>query len=40
MEPKGYYLPCGYMGIVDGEYRLFATEQEYLEFLEERKEEN
>ncbi len=32
---KGYYTPYGYMGLVNGEYILFATETEYYEYLTE-----
>ncbi len=32
---KGYNTPTGYMGLVDGKYMLFATEEEYIEYLEE-----
>lgn len=32
---KGYYVTDGYMGYVDGEYRLFADETDYKEYLEE-----
>ena len=31
---KGYVTESGYMGYVDGSYRLFASEQDYLEQLE------
>ncbi len=32
---KGYAVPEGYMGYVDGIYMLFATESDYREYLEE-----
>lgn len=32
---KGYVVANGYMGYVDGEYMLFADEQDYREMLEE-----
>lgn len=32
---KGYPVPFGYMGFIDGEYKLFATEDEYLEIVRE-----
>lgn len=32
---KGYYVTDGYMGYVDGVYRLFANESDYLEYLED-----
>lgn len=31
---KGYYTSYGYMGYVDGEYRLFATESDYIELFD------
>lgn len=32
---KGYYVSNGYMGYVDGGYRLFADEGDYLEMMRE-----
>ena len=32
---KGYYVSEGYMGYVDGGYRLFADERDYIEMLTE-----
>jgi hypothetical protein len=32
---KGYYTASGYMGLVEGRYILFASEQEYREYMEE-----
>lgn len=32
---KGYVVSEGYMGYVDGEYRLFADEADYREYLED-----
>ena len=32
---KGYNTASGYMGWVNGEYILFATEDDYLEYVEE-----
>lgn len=32
---KGYYVSEGYMGFVDGSYRLFANESDYLEWMRE-----
>lgn len=32
---KGYNTASGYMGWVNGEYMLFATEDDYLEYVEE-----
>lgn len=30
---KGYSVPGGYMGLVEGKYKLFATENDYLEYM-------
>lgn len=30
---KGYVTASGYMGMVEGEYILFASEEEYKEYL-------
>lgn len=39
MRAKGYYVPSGYMGWVEddrsGSYMLFASESDYLEFIEQ-----
>ena len=36
-DMKGYIVESGYMGYIDGEYHLFADEQDYREvFGEER----
>lgn len=32
---KGYIVPNGYMGFVNGKYILFATEADYLEYMKE-----
>lgn len=32
---KGYTTASGYMGLVEGDYILFASEGEYLEYMEE-----
>ena len=32
---KGYYNNAGYMGYVEGRWMLFASEQDYREYLEE-----
>lgn len=32
---KGYHTSDGYMGVVNGEYRLFSCEVDYLEWLED-----
>ncbi len=34
---KGYAISDGYMGYVNGEYRLFATEDDYEEFMEDEE---
>ena len=31
---KGYFISEGYMGYVDGEYVLFASEPDYREYME------
>ncbi len=31
---KGYVTASGYMGFVEGEYMLFASEEEYWEYME------
>ena len=35
---KGYIVPDGYMGLVKGKYQLFASENEYYEYMLENKE--
>lgn len=30
---KGYVTAVGYMGLVDGSYILFASEEEYREYM-------
>lgn len=32
---KGYNTANGYMGLVDGNYMLFASEEEYREYMED-----
>ena len=32
---KGYDVPEGYMGYIDGKHRLFSCEADYLEALHE-----
>ncbi len=32
---KGYFTASGFMGYVEGRYMLFASEEEYREYLEE-----
>ena len=36
---KGYYNNEGYMGKVDGRWVLFASEQDYLEYVEAQEED-
>ena len=40
MIEKGYPVESGYMGLVDGKYMLFETEEAYKEFLFEYELEN
>ena len=30
---KGYFVTAGYMGFVEGEYMLFASEEDYLDYV-------
>ena len=30
---KGYNTPNGYMGLVNGKYLLFCSEEEYLDYV-------
>ena len=32
---KGYHTESGYMGYVNGKYMLFASEEDYFEYLQE-----
>lgn len=32
---KGYIVGNGYMGYINGRYRLFANEEEYREYMED-----
>lgn len=32
---KGYIVSNGYMGYVDGKYMLFASETDYIEYIEQ-----
>ncbi len=36
---KGYYTNSGYCGLVEGRYVLFASEQDYYEFMDDGEEE-
>ena len=31
----GYHVPYGYKGFVAGKYMLFATEEDYLDYLKD-----
>lgn len=33
---RGYYSSFGYCGLVDGEYKLFATEEDYRDYMTQR----
>ena len=33
---KGYFVTDGYMGMVDGVYRLFADESDYYEYMNDQ----
>ena len=35
---KGYNVPGGYMGLVNGTYRLFSSDTEYWEYMLENEE--
>ena len=35
---KGYNTDKGYMGYVEGRYMLFASEEEYYDYMEDYKE--
>ena len=39
-EVKGYDVPEGYMGFVDGQYMLFATESDYLDYIRDEEDED
>ncbi len=32
---KGYFVKDGFMGLVNGSYRLFADETDYREYMDE-----
>ncbi len=32
---KGYHTQNGYMGLVEGRYVLFASEEDYREYMED-----
>lgn len=33
---RGYLTQAGFMGLVDGKYRLFPTESEYYDFIKSK----
>lgn len=35
---KGYFIPSGYVGFVDGRWMIFATENDYIEYIEQKGE--
>lgn len=35
--PKGYFTPSGYMGYINYDWMLFASESDYLEYLKENE---
>lgn len=37
---KGYYVPYGYMGFIQGKWLLFSTETEYIEVYTESEVNN
>lgn len=34
---KGYVIDAGYMGYVDGQYMLFANEDDYRDYMNDQK---
>lgn len=32
---RGYCIGSGYMGLVNGEYMLFSSEEDYREYMED-----
>ena len=32
---KGYFVKDGFMGLVNGSYRLFADETDYMDYISE-----
>ena len=36
-DMKGYYVSYGYMGFIGGEYKLFATETDYIEAYKDKE---
>ena len=39
IKPKGYFIDDGFMGWVGDRYMLFATEQDYYDYIEENESE-
>lgn len=37
---NGYLIPTGYIGFVNGKKMLFATENEYYEYVKEHENED
>ncbi len=35
-DMRGYYSSFGYCGLVDGSYKLFATEEDYRDYMMQR----
>lgn len=33
---KGYYTQAGYWGFVDGKYMLFASEEDFIEYMQDQ----
>lgn len=40
MMVYGYFTPQGFVGRIDGRMMLFASEDEYLEYVEEKEKSN
>jgi hypothetical protein len=36
-EEKGYYVSIGYMGWINGRYKLYSSESDYLEEVREEE---
>ena len=34
---RGYFVSGGYMGLVEGVFRLFASESDYIEYMEDER---
>ena len=34
---RGYYTANGFLGLVNGQYRMFATEEDYYDTVEEKE---